>query len=166
MLLSYSILSTQLELIPEKLLNFRTPLQLNGCFRGSLLSTKCKYFPNFVKYISLMSHVFLVTILNTARLFQMHHIYVLFENMGIKGDILSFCPSMRKECQRSKGSPSIPKWMIFWKISERPLTPPPFFGNFFLQFFQKFMTTSTEFATKFFGSEMTPPLFQSFSGNS
>ena len=34
-------------------------------------------------------------------------------------------------------------------------------------FFQKFMTTSTEFATKFFRSEMTPPpLIRSFSGNS
>ena len=43
--------------------------------------------------------------------------------------------------------------------------PPPFFGKN-VAIFSKVMTTSTEFATKFFGSEMTPPLFQSFSGNS
>ena len=31
---------------------------------------------------------------------------------------------------------------------------------------QKFMMTSTEFAMKFFRSEITPPLFKDFSGNS
>ena len=38
-----------------------------------------------------------------------------------------------------------------------PPPPAPFSGKM-LRFFQKFMTTSTEFATKFFRSEMTPPL--------
>ena len=56
LILSYSILSTELELIPEKLLNFQTLLQLNGRFGGSpSLSTKsAKDFPHFVKCISLI----------------------------------------------------------------------------------------------------------------
>ena len=57
------------------------------------------------------------------------------------------------------------RW-IFGKVPNG-LWPPPraFFGKN-VAIFSKIMTTSTEFATKFFGSEMTPPLFQSFSGNS
>ena len=38
---------------------------------------------------------------------------------------------------------------------------PPFFGKN-VAIFSKVMTTSTEFATKFFGSEMTPPYFKVF----
>ena len=50
--------------------------------------------------------------------------------------------------QRAKGRLSDPLSMNFWKSSKRPLTPPPgpFLGKM-LRFF----------ATKFFGTEMTPP---------
>ena len=63
--------------------------------------------------------------------------------------------------------------MNFRKISERPLPPPPrpFFGKFHCDFFRKFITkipvsNAKKIAMKFFGSEMTPPPFRKFSGNS
>ena len=45
-------------------------------------------------------------------------------------------------------------------------SPPAPFSGKMLRFFQKFMTTSAEFATKFFGWEMTPPPFRIFAKNS
>ena len=49
--------------------------------------------------------------------------------------------------------------------------PRPFFGKFHCDFFRKFITKITvsnakKIAMKFFGSEMTPPPFRKFSGNS
>ena len=64
-----------------------------------------------------------------------------------------------------KGSLCIPKRMNFRKISKRPLTPAPF-SEKILRFFPQTGCTSTKFAMKFFRSEMTPPLFEAFSGNS
>ena len=54
----------------------------------------------------------------------------------------------------------------FRKISERPLTPPPLFRKIILRFFPQTDCAGTKFAMKFFGSEMTPPPFRKFSGNS
>ena len=56
--------------------------------------------------------------------------------------------------------------MNFRKISEQSLAPPAPFSENILQFFLQTGCTSTKFAMKFFRSEMTPPLFEAFSGNS
>ena len=86
-------------------------------------------------------------------------------------------PQMRRWEQnilerKEEGSPALgtPGRSIIDEFLEKFQTafdPPPraFFGKN-VAIFSKIMTTSTEFATKFFGSEMSPPLFQSFSGNS
>ena len=63
---------------------------------------------------------------------------------------------------------SVPNLMNFWKISKQPSNPPPLFGKICCNFYgNSWQTgcTSTKFATKFFRSEMTPPL-RKFSKNS
>ena len=61
--------------------------------------------------------------------------------------------------------PVAPALNLQWNFSDRKWPPP------FLKFFWKFMTkkavsNAKKIAMKFFRSEMTPPLFWSFSGNS
>ena len=87
----------------------------------------------------------------------------------------------------SKGLLPGPNSMNFRKTSKRPLTPPPYFRKTMLRFFREAQKFATKFirigvtpplfpkihcfyrpkifektATKFFGSEMTPPPFGSF----
>ena len=96
------------------------------------------------------------------------------KNKSVKGQLKTISNEKVEEqalklniTMETKGSLYIPKPMNFLKISERPLTPPPppLFWKKILRFFFQTGPNRTKFATKFFRSEMTPPLFDVFPKN-
>ena len=63
----------------------------------------------------------------------------------------------------TKGSLSIPKWMNFRKISERPLSPPrPFFGKFHCDFFRKPVAPALNLQWNFSDRKWPPPFLKFF----